>query len=350
MARSDTPRAGGDTPRTVREVRPGPTPTIAQLRAFLALVEHRHFGDAAKAVGVAQPTLSQALATLEETLGVQLIERSARTFLITEAGERLVPLAQRVIDAAEAIVDSVATDRAWLAGPRSIGIIPTVGPYLLPALLRALRKEAPDLTPIIREDQTARLLTALRAGDLDVAIVAEPIDDPTLARIPLYDEDFVVAVPANHPLGGREGIDVAALQDVPILLLDEGHCLRDQTLAVTLAAGLAGVDAQAARATSLSTVIQLVDAGLGATLLPDSAVGVEVRRTSVEIGRFTDPAPGRRMVLAYRATSARGEEYEDLAEIIRRAVRVSRMPVRPVGPPVGGAARSNKSSRQLRPA
>jgi len=315
------------------------TPTLAQLRAFLALVEHRHFGDAARALGVAQPTLSQALSSLEEILGVQLIERNARTFLVTDAGERLVPMAQRAVEAAEAITDAIARERAWLAGPRSIGVIPTVGPYLLPALLRALRKEAPDLEPVIREDQTARLLAALRSGELDVAIVAEPVGDPTLVEIPLYTEDFALAVPATHPLGGREGLAVDDLSDLPILLLDEGHCLRDQTLAVSVAAGLSGADAQATRATSLSTVVQLVDAGLGVTLLPDSAIPVEVRRTSVEIARFADPAPGRTMVLAYRSTSARSEEYEDLAEIIRRAVRSARLPVRPQGPPVGGSTR-----------
>lgn len=322
------------------------TPTLAQLRTFLALVEHRHFGEAARSLGVAQPTLSQALASLEEGLGVQLIERNARTFLVTDAGERLVPMAQRVIEAADSISDSIVRERAWLAGPRSIGVIPTVGPYLLPALLRALRKEAPDLEPVIREDQTARLLAALRAGDLDVAVVAAPVDDPTLAEIPLYAEDFVLAVPAAHALGGRGGLTVDTLQDLPILLLDEGHCLRDQTLAVTVQAGISGLDAQATRATSLSTVVQLVDAGLGVTLLPESAVPVEVRRTSVEIGRFADPVPGRHMVLAFRSTSARREEYEDLAEIIRRAVRTARLPVRPEGPPVGGAARSATSGRR----
>lgn len=318
------------------------TPTLAQLRAFLALVEHRHFGDAARSLGVAQPTLSQALASLEEALGVQLIERSARSFHVTEAGQRLVPMAQRVVDAADAISESLATERAWLSGVRSIGVIPTVGPYLLPALLRALRKEAPDLEPVIREDQTARLLAALRAGELDVAVVAEPLDDATLVGIPLYEEDFVLAVPATHPMGGREGIALGDLDGMPILLLDEGHCLRDQALAVTAAAGLVGFDAQATRATSLSTVVQLVDAGLGVTLLPDSAVPVEVRRTSVEIGRFATPAPGRRLVLAFRSTSARSEEYEDLAEIIRRAVRGARLPVRPTGEPVGEGGRRRR--------
>lgn len=318
----------------------GSSPTLAQLRAFTALVEHQHFGAAARALGVAQPTLSQALVALEETLGVQLIERSSRSFIVTDAGRRLLPLAQRVLESADAIVDAVSTERAWLAGPRRIGVIPTVGPYLLPGFLRALRTEAPDLQPVIREDQTARLLESLRNGDLDVAIVATPLDDPGLVEIGLYDEDFVLAVPATHPLGGRDGLGVDALQGLPILLLDEGHCLRDQTLAVAMTAGLSSLDAQAARATSLSTVVQLVDAGLGATLLPESAVAVEVRRTSVEIARFAAPAPGRRMVLAYRATNARGEEFEDLAEIVRRAVLSSHLPVRPVGPPVGGSARA----------
>lgn len=301
---------------------------MVQLRAFLALAQHRHFGSAARALGIAQPTLSQTLAALEDCLGVQLIERSSRSFIVTPAGERLLPFAERAVASVDAVVEAAAPDRAWLAGPLSVGIIPTVGPYVLPTLLRALRRDAPDLAPVIMEDQTSRLLTGVRAGDIDVAILATPVDEGALVERPLYDEDFVVAVPAGHALGGREGITPQALDGIPLLLLDEGHCLRDQAIAASRSSGAQGVDSHAGRAASLSTVVQLVDAGMGITLLPDSAAAVELRRTSVEVGRFAAPAPGRRIVLVYRGTSARAEEYDDLARILRGALSAAKLPVR----------------------
>lgn len=307
------------------------SPTIAQLRAFVAIAQTLHFGEAAALVGVSQPTLSQALSSLEANLDLQLIERNPRQVLITPAGEQLLPLARRAVEAVDAVAEA-AIPAQWLSGRLRIGLFPTIAPYLLPALLRTLRKEAPDLQPEVHEDQTARLIESLRHGDLDVAVLALPTGEPNLIELPVYDEDFVLAVPADDPLSDQVNLDLSTLtelNDTRLLLLDEGHCLRDQALAVCMKAGLADAGGDAARASSLATIVQLVSAGLGATLLPETAVKVEARGAALGIARFAEPAPGRRIGLVFRSTSSRLEEYQDLAEIMRRAV--SKLPARAVG-------------------
>ncbi|WP_280413683.1 hydrogen peroxide-inducible genes activator [Nocardia carnea] len=246
-------------------------PTLSQLRAFVAVAEHRHFGAAATSLDVSQPTLSQALAALENGLGLQLIERSTRRVLVTEAGRRLLPQAIATLDAADRFLSAANGDT--LGGVLRMGIIPTVAPYLLPALLPTLRRRLPALTPRIVEDRTARLLDELRAGSLDVAVLALPADVPGVVEIPLYTEDFVVVVPAGHELAGRTDLAPAALDALPILLLDEGHCLRAQTLELCRSAEIRPGAAGDTRAASLSTVVQCVAGGLGVTLIPEMAVG-----------------------------------------------------------------------------
>lgn len=304
-------------------------PTLAQLRAFIAVGRLRHFGDAAAALGVSQPTLSQAISTLEANLGIQLVERNPRMVLVTSAGERLLPLAETAINAVDALVDAVEPSR-WLTGPLSIGIIPTIAPYLLPATLRTLRREAPDLEMSVREDQTWRLVESLRRGDLDVAVLALPVHESGLVDIPVYEEDFVLAVPPKHELAGQDKVPTTVLNDLPVLLLDEGHCLRDQALDVCVHAGAVSAGRDTARASSLATIVQLVAAGMGATLLPATAVPVESRGASVGVAEFADPVPGRRIGLVFRGTSSRAEEFADLAEILRRAVIKGRLPARVV--------------------
>lgn len=303
-------------------------PTIAQLRAFVAVGRLRHFGEAATQLRVSQPTLSQALSTLEANLGVQLIERSPRMVLVTPAGERLLPLAEAAIAAVDAVADAVEPVR-WLTGPLSIGIIPTIAPYLLPAMLRTLRREAPDLQLSVREDQTWRLVDSLRRGELDLTVLALPIREPGLVELPVYDEEFVLAVPAKDDLAGSTDLAPAVLAGQRLLLLEEGHCLRDQALEVCVQAGVGDVGHDAARASSLATVVQLVAAGMGATLLPATAIPVESRGATIGIGTFAAPAPGRRIGLVYRSTSSRAEEFGDLAEIVRRAITKAKLPARP---------------------
>ncbi|WP_194814347.1 hydrogen peroxide-inducible genes activator [Nocardia sp. XZ_19_385] len=290
-------------------------PTLSQLRAFVAVAEYRHFGTAAARLGVSQPTLSQALAALENGLGLQLIERSTRRVLVTAEGTRLLPQATATLEAADRFVASATGD--GLGGTLRMGIIPTVAPYVLPALLPELRRRVPALAPQVIEDQTARLLDGLRTGVLDVALLALPADAPGLTEIPLYTEEFVLVTPRGHELAGREDIAASALDTLPLLLLDEGHCLRDQTLEFCRSSDTRPGSVGDTRAASLTTVVQCVAGGLGVTLIPEMAVAAETARGTLDTARFANPAPARALGLTFRASTARTEDYEQLAEIIR---------------------------------
>lgn len=295
------------------------TPTVAQLRAFVAVAEFAHFGEAALSLGVSQPTLSQSLANMEARLGVRLIERNPRRVLVTAEGAHLLPLAKQAVAAVDAFRTAALPD-TWLAGPLHLGVIPTVAPYLLPALLPEVSVQAPDLKLHVHEDQTDRLLEALATGALDVAVLALPIKDTRVQSTPLYDEDLVLAVPEGHAWSDAVDVTPAQLQDENVLLLEEGHCLRDQVVEVCLQSGVTGAGEANARAASLSTIVQLVSAGLGMTVLPRSAVDVEARRAQLGIAQFAGPAPSRRIALVWRKSSTRTEEFEDLSDIIKRGV------------------------------
>ncbi|MEU2173779.1 MULTISPECIES: hydrogen peroxide-inducible genes activator [Nocardia] len=290
-------------------------PTLSQLRAFVAIAEYRHFGTAAARLGVSQPTLSQALAALEQGLGLQLIERSTRRVLVTAAGMRLLPKAMATLEAADRFVASATGD--GLGGTLRMGIIPTVAPYVLPGLLPELRKRLPELRPQIVEDQTARLLDGLRTGVLDVALLAVPTEMPGLVEIPLYSEEFVLVTPRGHELAGRTDLAAAVLDAQPLLLLDEGHCLRDQTLEACRSADVHPAAVGDTRAASLSTVVQCVAGGLGVTLIPQMAVAAETAGGTLDVAHFATPAPGRTIGLVFRTSSARADDYEYLAAIVR---------------------------------
>ncbi|AYF78245.1 hydrogen peroxide-inducible genes activator [Nocardia yunnanensis] len=290
-------------------------PTLSQLRAFVAIAEYRHFGTAATRLSVSQPTLSQALASLENGLGLQLIERSTRRVLVTADGKRLLPQAIATLEAADRFVASAAGQ--GLGGPLRLGIIPTVAPYVLPTLLPELRRRMPSLAPHIIEDQTARLLTGLRSGVLDVALLALPSGAAGLIEIPLYTEEFVLVLPRGHRLAGRSDLKIADLEALPLLLLDEGHCLRDQTLELCRTGAAHPGAVGDTRAASLATVVQCVAGGLGVTLIPAMAVGAETARGTLDIATFAAPAPGRTVGLAFRSSTARGEDYDVLAEVVR---------------------------------
>jgi LysR family hydrogen peroxide-inducible transcriptional activator len=300
------------------------TPTVAQLRAFVAIADFQHFREAALSLGVSQPTLSQSLANMEQRLGVTLIERNPRKVLVTAEGAHLLPLARQAVAAVDAFRTAALPD-TWLTGPLHMGVIPTVAPYLLPALLPSIGREAPDLQLHVHEDQTDRLLAALAAGSIDVAVLALPASDTRVQAVPLYDEDFVVAVPAQHAWDGRDDLTPTQLQDEQLLLLEEGHCLRDQVVEVCVQSGVTTAGEAHARAASLSTIVHLVSAGLGMTVLPASAVDVEARGARLGIAHFTATPPGRRIGLVWRKSSTRTEEFEDLADIVKRGV-ISGMP------------------------
>jgi LysR family hydrogen peroxide-inducible transcriptional activator len=290
-------------------------PTIAGLRAFVAVAEKQHFGSAATALGVSQSTLSQALSALETGLGVRLIERSTRRVFLTTEGTQLLPQAQVVIEAAAAFTAAAAGASDPLQGSIRLGLIPTVAPYVLPTLLAGLADRLPGLNLRLIEDQTERLLTGLREGSVDAALIALPAVAGGITEIPIYDEDFVLALPPGHPLAGKRRVSPTALAELPLLLLDEGHCLRDQALDVCRTAGVHAELANT-RAASLATAVQCVSGGLGVTLIPQSAVPAETARSRLELAYFATPRPGRRIGLVFRSSSGREAPYRQLAGLI----------------------------------
>ncbi|BBY08806.1 hydrogen peroxide-inducible genes activator [Mycobacterium noviomagense] len=294
-------------------------PTVAGLRAFAAVAEKQHFGSAATTLGVSQSTLSQALAALETGLGVQLIERSTRRVFLTPEGRQLLPHAQAAIDAVDAFTAAAAGASDPLEGSMRLGLIPTVAPYVLPTVLGGLADRLPALTLRVVEDQTERLLAALREGALDAALIALPAEASGITEIPIYDEDFVLALPPGHPLSGKRRVPPAALAQLPLLLLDEGHCLRDQALDLCRKAGIQAEVANT-RAASLATAVQCVTGGLGVTLIPQSAVAVEAARSRLGLAQFATPRPGRRIGLVFRSSSGRDAAYRRLAAIIGELV------------------------------
>jgi LysR family hydrogen peroxide-inducible transcriptional activator len=294
-------------------------PTIAGLRAFVAVAEKRHFGSAATTLGVSQSTLSQALAALEAGVDTRLVERSTRRVRVTTEGMQLLPFAQAAIEAMEAFAAAAAGAADPLQGSLRLGLIPTVAPYVLPSVLAGLARHLPALTLRVIEDQTERLLAALRDGALDAALIALPADAVGVSEIPIYEEDFLLAVPPGHPLSSKHRVPAAALSQLPLLLLDEGHCLRDQALDVCQKAGVRA-DLADTRAASLATAVQCVTGGLGVTLIPQSAAPVEAARSQVGLAQFATPRPGRRIGLVFRSSSGRDESYRRLAWVIGESI------------------------------
>jgi LysR family hydrogen peroxide-inducible transcriptional activator len=294
-------------------------PTIAGLRAFVAVAEKQHFSSAATTLGVSQSTLSQALAALESGLGTQLLERSTRRVFLTPEGQDLLPHALAVVEAADAFTAAAAGTSDPLRASMRLGLIPTVAPYVLPTLLAGLTSELPALTLRVVEDQTERLLALLRDGALDAALIALPADTAGISEIPIYDEDFVLALPPGHPLSGKRRVPATALASLPLLLLDEGHCLRDQALDVCQKAGVRA-ELATTRAASLATAVQCVTGGLGVTLIPQSAVPVEAARSRLGLAQFATPRPGRRIGLVFRSSSGRDESYRQLAATIGKLI------------------------------
>ncbi|MGV0384769.1 hydrogen peroxide-inducible genes activator [Corynebacterium sp. 22_2729] len=297
-------------------------PTVAQLRTFVTIAEHGHFGTAASHLGISQPSLSQALAALEAGLGVQLIERSTRKVIVTPVGRGLLPFAQATLESLETFVSHARGAHGGLVGSMAIGMIPTVAPYILPEVLHSVHDAAPELEPRIVEEKSPLLIDALRQGKIDVAVLGMPGEGGGLNTVDLYTEEFVLVVPEGHPLAGRKDLAVDELKDVDLLLLDDGHCLRDQILELCRTVDMANDPRHSVtRAASLSTVIQLVSAGLGATLVPLSAVSVECQRPGIALATFAGGAvrAGRTIGMAYRSSSTRIDDYASLGEIVAQS-------------------------------
>lgn len=299
-------------------------PTLAQLRTFVTIAENKHFGTAAAKLNISQPSLSQALVALEAGLGVQLIERSTRRVIVTPAGEGLLPYAKATLDAADTFIAFAHGASGTLSGPLSLGIIPTIAPYILPGLLESTQRDFPDLELRIVEDQTQHLYHQLKDGHIDCAVLALPTEQHGLTEVPLYEEDFIMVVPANHPFAGRDDLQLKHLKDVDLLLLEDGHCLHDQVVNLCRQVEVNPETSPLAetRAASLTTVLQLVGAGIGATLVPESAVPIECQRPTIRTAHFGPNVTASRNVgLVFRSSSTRIEEFQQLGKLVADAYR-----------------------------
>ena len=277
---------------------------LKDLRYLVAVADTRHFGRAAERSFVSQPTLSAQLKKLEEYLGVQLIERAPKRVSLTVAGEEIVERARRILEASEEIVELAKGHCDPLAGRLKLALLPTIGPYLLPNVAGKLRKQLPRLELMLYEYQTDVMLEKLHSGEIDVGILALPVNLDGLDSYELYKEPFTVAMPVNHRLSGRKSIKLEDLRDETLLLLEDGHCLRDQALDICAGADLH--EKQDFRATSLETLRQMVASGVGITLLPELAGrGAYGAARGVTIKPFVKPVPTRTVGAVWRKSSAR---------------------------------------------
>lgn len=294
--------------------------TLRQLRYFDALARHGHFGRAADACAVSQPALSVQIKELEETLGSVLFERMPRQIRLTTLGREFLRRAQEVLRQVDELGDiSRAAQGQWI-GQLRIGIIPTIAPYFLPRIVDQLSREFTAMDIHVRETMTSTLLTELAEGRIDTAILALPISEPGLTEVALFKESFVLIRPeadSNKPVPNRD-----MLKEMRLLLLEEGHCFRDQALS------FCNIQANQPRepldGTSLSTLVQMVGAGMGVTLIPEMAVPVETRSATVSVAHFNNPQPSRTVGMLWRATSPLADQYVKIAEIVRQAAEAER--------------------------
>jgi len=303
--------------------------TLTELKYIVAVARERHFGRAAEACHVSQPTLSVAIRKLEEELGVVLFERGSAEVGVTPIGQQIVEQAQRVLDETATIREIAKQGRDPLAGPLRVGVIYTIGPYLLPPMMRRIIEDAPQMPLLLQENFTVRLVELLRQGDIDVAIVAEPFPDQGFATCPLYDEPFVVAVPRSHPWARRSAIGSAELKAQTMLLLGTGHCFRDQVLEVCpelsrYSQASAGIQ-KTFEGSSLDTIRHMVASGIGITVLPwmaqppDVLAGLRRDDGLLAYVPFEPPAPIRRVVLAWRRSFTRGAAVDAVRDAILRS-------------------------------
>lgn len=289
---------------------------LRDLRYLVALADHKHFGRAAAACFVSQPTLSTQIKKLEDELGVALVERAPRHVMLTPAGRDAAERARRIVAEVEQMKESARRSQNPEAGSVRLGIFPTLGPYLLPHVVPVIRARFPQLELLLVEEKTDVILRQLREGRLDAGILALPLHDEQLHVEFLFEEPFVLAVPEGHALSHRSALSMRDLDGESLLLLEDGHCMRDQSLDVCHLAGAS--ERSGFRATSLETLRQMVAAGVGITLLPMLAVQPPVAPSQdVHLIAFRDPAPRRRIAMVWRRSSAMGEMLEKMAGLIR---------------------------------
>jgi len=290
--------------------------TLTELRYIVALSQTRHFGHAADKCFVTQPTLSLAIKKLEDELGVELFERKKNDVIVTAAGERIIEQAKRVLVEAAKIGELAKGAEDPLAGPLRLGVIPTIGPYLLPDLVPLLRNHAPAMPLIIEENLTDNLAGQLRTGEIDAAIIALPFNVAGVKTRSLYEEPFRVVVPRGHGWSNKKAIKPKELAEENVLLLNTGNCFRDQVLEAC--PGNMGTDAAGGKAgSSLETVRNMVASGLGISVLPASAIARAYQSKSLKVLDFAEPAPSRRIALAARDTFSRPEVLQVLIKAVR---------------------------------
>lgn len=288
--------------------------TLRQLRYLAALDEHRHFGRAAEACSVTQPALSMQIRGMERQLGVALVERRPSEVALTDVGAEVARRGERMLTAARDLEDFARHHGRLLTGRLALGVIPTIAPYLLPRILPALQQRYPNLRVDLRETQTKVLLEELARGSLDVAMLALPVPEADVETIRLFDDPFLLAVPADDPRPETARVTAHDIDQQKLILLEEGHCLRDQAL--TYCADARRDGAMGLGATSLATVMQMVANGYGITLVPQVALDVEVRDERVKLLRFAAPQPGRTVGLAWRHTSPRKVDFVALGQLV----------------------------------
>jgi LysR family hydrogen peroxide-inducible transcriptional activator len=299
--------------------------TLRQLGYFDALARHSHFGRAAAACTISQPALSMQIKELEESLGAVLIERGARQVRLTKFGEDAVLRVRDILRAVDELGDFARASRDRLAGRLRIGMIPTIAPYLLPAVIGNLTRTHPELDIHVRETLTSKLIQELADGRLDAAIVALPVSEPSLTEVALFAENFLLVRPgkdAGTPVPSSE-----TLREMRLLLLEEGHCFREQAL--SFCNTQSSLPREVLDASSLSTLVQMVSAGMGVTLIPEMAVAVETRSASVSVARFKDPQPSRTIGMIWRKTSPLARQFLQISEVVRHSADASREPHNP---------------------
>jgi LysR family hydrogen peroxide-inducible transcriptional activator len=309
--------------------------TLRQLHYFDALATHSHFGHAAAACAISQPALSMQIKELEEALGAVLIERGARQVRLTQFGQEVALRARDILRSVDELGDFARASRDRLAGRLRIGMIPTIAPYLLPAVIGNLARTRPELDIHVREALTSKLIQELAEGRLDTAIVALPVSEPSLTEVALFSENFLLVRP-----GEDEGAPVPngeTLRGMKLLLLEEGHCFRDQALSFC---NVQSSPRGALDASSLSTLVQMVSAGMGVTLIPEMAVAVETRSAPVSVARFKGPQPSRTIGMVWRKTSPLSAQLLALSKIVARSAEALRAQRNPRAPSPNRKARS----------
>jgi LysR family transcriptional regulator, hydrogen peroxide-inducible genes activator len=286
--------------------------SLRQLRYFDALARHGHFGRAAEACAISQPALSMQIKEMEQTLGGLLLERNARQVALTRFGEEITERVRDILRSVDELGDFARASRDRLAGRLRIGMIPTIAPYLLPKIIGNLTRLHPELDIQVRETLTPRLIQELSEGRLDTAILALPVSEPSLTEAPLFSENFLLVRPRKD-----EGTPVPSsesLREMRLLLLEEGHCFRDQAL--SFCKSQSSPPREMLDANSLSTLVQMVSAGIGVTLIPEMAVAVETRSATVSVTRFENPQPSRTIGMVWRKTSPLARQLLQISEVV----------------------------------